>query len=105
MAAGCQVSDVGGRSGQPTADIRQPASRILAPQSCLLNSFVYTRRRTIHPRWMEEKGRCMAGEPLDQGPPAAPAQPVVIRQGRGCFATLVGSALVIVVSALLGAAL
>ncbi|HYF62276.1 MAG TPA: hypothetical protein VD886_05635 [Herpetosiphonaceae bacterium] len=44
----------------------------------------------------------MADETLDQSPPA---QPVVIRQGRGCFATLVGSALVIVVSALAGAAL
>lgn len=47
----------------------------------------------------------MADETYDQSPPAQPAQPVVIRQGRGCFATLVGSALVIVVSALMGAAL
>jgi hypothetical protein len=54
---------------------------------------------------MEEKGRCMADETIDQTPSAQPAPPVVIRQGRGCFATLVGSALVIVVSALAGAAL
>ena len=50
----------------------------------------------------------MADENFDDAPPASaarPVAPVVIKQGRGCIATLVGSALTIVVSAALGAAL
>ena len=47
----------------------------------------------------------MADEVLDQPASTQPPAPIVIRRGRGCFATLLGSALVIVVSAALGAAL
>jgi hypothetical protein len=50
----------------------------------------------------------MADEHYDDAPAATaarPVAPVVIKQGRGCFATLIGSALTIVVSAALGAAL
>lgn len=50
----------------------------------------------------------MADEMLDQTPAVTSvrsAPPVIIKQGRGCIATLVGSALTIVVSAALGAAL
>ncbi len=50
----------------------------------------------------------MADENFDDAPAvtsARPVAPVVIKQGRGCVATLVGSALTIVVSAALGAAL
>ncbi len=47
----------------------------------------------------------MADENIDDAPAARPVAPVVIKQGRGCIATLVGSALTIVVSAALGAAL
>ncbi len=46
----------------------------------------------------------MSDESSDQSATPAP-QPVIIKQGRGCLATLVGSALTIVVSAALGAAL
>ncbi|MBA3471018.1 MAG: hypothetical protein H0T53_15395 [Herpetosiphonaceae bacterium] len=50
----------------------------------------------------------MSDEHVDDAPAgsaARPVAPIVIKRGRGCVATLVGSALTIVVSAALGAAL